>query len=89
MRYEGREARRLTSELLLADAMHTQSDVLTSCAVLISLAAVLARAIPVLDPIGGLVIAVFIARTGWEIARERRACCPTGSCSPKTTSAGS
>ena len=40
VRYEGREARRLTSELLLADAMHTRSDVLTSCAVLISLTAV-------------------------------------------------
>ena len=69
VRYEGREARRLTSELLLADAMHTRSDVLTSCAVLISLTAV-RLGYPVLDPIGGLVITVFIARTGWKIARE-------------------
>ncbi len=69
VRYEGREGRRLSSELLLADAMHTRSDVLTSCAVLISLAAV-ALGYPVLDPIGGLVIAVFIARTGWQIARD-------------------
>ena len=38
VRYESREARRLGSELLLADAMHTKSDVLTSCAVLMSLA---------------------------------------------------
>ena len=69
VRYEGREGRRLSSELLLADAMHTRSDVLTSCAVLVSLAAVRAG-YPVLDPIGGLVIAVFIARTGWQIARD-------------------
>ncbi len=69
VRYEGREGRRLSSELLLADAMHTRSDVLTSCAVLISLAAV-ALGYPVLDPVGGLVIAVFIARTGWQIARD-------------------
>jgi cation diffusion facilitator family transporter len=69
VRYEGREGRRLSSELLLADAMHTRSDVLTSCAVLISLAAVRVG-YPVLDPIGGLVIAVFIARTGWQIARD-------------------
>ena len=69
VRYEGREGRRLSSELLLADAMHTRSDVLTSCAVLISLAAV-ALGYPVLDPIGGLVIAVFIARTGWQIALD-------------------
>ena len=69
VRYEGREGRRLSSELLLADAMHTRSDVLTSCAVLVSLAAVRVG-YPVLDPIGGLVIAVFIARTGWQIARD-------------------
>ena len=69
VRYEGREGRRLTSELLLADALHTRSDVLTSCAVLISLAAV-RLGYPALDPIGGLVIAVFIARTGWQIARD-------------------
>jgi cation diffusion facilitator family transporter len=69
VRYEGTEARRLGSELLLADAFATRSDVLTSCAVLISLAAVW-LGFPVLDAIGGLVIAVFIARTGWTIARD-------------------
>jgi cation diffusion facilitator family transporter len=69
VRYEGREGRRLSSELLYADAMHTKSDVFTSCAVLVSLLAV-RLGYPVLDPIGGLVIAVFIARAGWEIARR-------------------
>jgi cation diffusion facilitator family transporter len=69
VRYEGTEARRLGSELLLADAFATRSDVLTSCAVLISLAAVW-LGFPVVDAIGGLVIAVFIARTGWTIARD-------------------
>lgn len=69
VRYERREGRRLTSELLMADALHTRSDVLTSCAVIISLAAVW-LGYPVLDPVGGLLIAVFIARTGWEIGRD-------------------
>jgi cation diffusion facilitator family transporter len=69
VRYERLEGRRLESELLMADAMHTQSDVFTSCAVLLSLLAV-ALGYPVLDPIGGLVIAAFIARTGWQVARE-------------------
>ena len=69
VRYERREGRRLGSELLLADARHTQSDVLTSCAVLLSLLAV-GLGYPVLDPIGGLVIAAFIARTGWQVARD-------------------
>ncbi len=69
VRYEGREARRLSSELLLADAMATRSDVLTSCAVLVTLVGV-QLGYPGLDAIGGLVIACFIARTGWEIGRN-------------------
>ena len=69
VRYESREAQRLGSELLLADALHTKSDVLTSCAVLLSLGAV-QLGYPVLDPVGGLFIAAFIARTGWRIARD-------------------
>lgn len=69
VRYEGAAARRLNSELLAADTLHTRSDVLTSCAVLISLAAV-SLGFPVMDAVGGLVIALFISRTGWEIARD-------------------
>lgn len=69
VRYEGREGRRLNSELLHADAMHTKSDVFTSCAVLVSLLAV-RLGYPSVDPIGGLIIAVFIAHTGFEIARQ-------------------
>jgi cation diffusion facilitator family transporter len=69
VRYEAGRARALHSELLMADALHTRSDVLTSCAVLISLLAV-RLGYPLLDPVGGIVVAVFIARTGLEIARE-------------------
>ena len=69
VRYERQQGRRLQSELLLADSMHTQSDVFTSCAVIGSLVAV-KLGYPLLDPVGGLVIAAFIARTGWQIARD-------------------
>ncbi len=69
VRYEEREGRRLSSELLHADAMHTKSDVFTSCAVLVSLVAV-RLGYEMFDPIGGLIIAVFIAHTGWAIARQ-------------------
>jgi cation diffusion facilitator family transporter len=69
VRYESRRGRELNSELLLADAAHTRSDVLTSCGVLVSLAGAKAG-YPLLDPLGGLVVAIFIARTGIEIARE-------------------
>ena len=69
VRYESDQGRRFSSELLLADAAHTRSDVLTSCAVLLSLAAVWAG-FPALDSIGALVVAVFIARTGYRIGLE-------------------
>jgi cation diffusion facilitator family transporter len=69
VRYESGEGRRLKSELLLADAAHTRSDVLTSCTVLVSLAATW-LGFPVLDAIGALVVAVFIARTGYLIGLE-------------------
>lgn len=69
VRYERGQGHRLNSELLLADATHTQSDVLTSCAVLASLAAV-SLGYPVLDPIAGLIIAAFITRSGLKIARD-------------------
>ena len=67
VRYESERGRALKSELLLADAAHTRSDVLTSCAVLVSLAGVW-LGYPQLDAIGGLVVAVFIAHTGFQIA---------------------
>lgn len=69
VRYEGGVGRRLKSELLLADAAHTRSDVLTSCAVLVSLTAVW-FGYAILDAVGALVVSVFIARTGYSIGLE-------------------
>jgi cation diffusion facilitator family transporter len=69
VRYEGGEGRRLKSELLLADATHTKSDVFATMGVLVSLTGV-SLGFPLLDPIGGGVIAVLIAYTGYQIARE-------------------
>lgn len=69
VRYESRQGRALKSELLLADAAHTRSDVLTSCAVIASLAAVW-LGFPALDALGAIVVAIFIARTGYSIGME-------------------
>lgn len=69
VRYESGRGRELKSEILVADSMHTRSDIYTSCGVLISLIAV-GAGYPILDPIGGMVIAVFIARTGYTIALQ-------------------
>jgi cation diffusion facilitator family transporter len=65
--YEHREGQRLSSEVLLADAMHTRSDVLTSLTVIAALAGS-ALGYPILDPIAALVVVLFIAYAGWEIA---------------------
>jgi cation diffusion facilitator family transporter len=65
--YERRRGRQLGSEVLLADAMHTQSDVYTSLTVIAALIG--ARlGFPLLDPIAAIVVMLFIARAGWEIA---------------------
>ena len=69
VRYEAGRGRALNSELLLADAVHTRSDVFATIGVLISLVGV-ALGYPLLDPIGGVVIAILIARTSFEIARD-------------------
>lgn len=69
VRYEAGRGRELKSEILLADALHTRSDIYTSCGVFISLLAIRAG-YPILDPIGGIIIAGFIARTGYTIALQ-------------------
>jgi cation diffusion facilitator family transporter len=66
--YESRGAKRLGSEVLLADAMQTRGDVWTSLTVLAALIG--ARlGVPILDPLAALVVAVFIGHAGFQIAR--------------------
>ena len=55
--------------MLLADAMHTQSDVWTSVTVIIALAGA-ALGYPILDPIAALIVVVFIGHAAWEIFRS-------------------
>ena len=69
VRYEMRAGRRLVSEVLQADAMHTRSDVLTSVAVLGALVGVW-FGFPILDPLAALFVAVFIGYAGWRIAQQ-------------------
>jgi cation diffusion facilitator family transporter len=66
--YESRAARRLASEVLLADAMQTRGDVWTSLTVIAALVG--ARAgLPILDPIAAIFVAGFIGHAGYQIAR--------------------
>jgi len=69
VRYEASSGRRLKSELLRADAVHTRSDVFATIGVLLSLTGV-RLGYHILDPIAGVAIAILIARTSYEIARD-------------------
>lgn len=69
VRYERSAGRRFSSEILLADAHHTASDLLTSAAVIAALIGVY-LGYPLTDPIAALVIAGFIGRACWEIFRD-------------------
>jgi len=69
MFYEKRKGKLLGSEFLIADAKHTKSDILVSLTVIISLLFTRMgynRA----DVIVGLIIALFIARIGYEILKS-------------------
>ena len=67
--YERRAAARLTSEVLLADAHHTLSDLLTSATVMFALIGV-QFGYPWLDPAAAFVVAAFIGYACWEIFRS-------------------
>jgi cation diffusion facilitator family transporter len=67
VRYETREARRLSSEVLLADALQTRGDVWTSLAVIAALAG--ARlGWPILDPLAAILVSGFVGYAGLQIA---------------------
>lgn len=68
IRYETREAKRLTSEVLLADATQTRADVWTSLAVITALFGSRAG-LTLLDPLAAIVVAGFIGQAGYQIAR--------------------
>jgi cation diffusion facilitator family transporter len=68
VRYELREGRRLQSEVLLADAKHTRSDVLTSVTVIAALIGVW-FGYTTLDATAAIIVAGFIGYACWEIAQ--------------------
>ncbi len=67
--YEYKKGREIDSKILVADSMHTRSDIYASLAVIFGFFAILAGYIWA-DPIISLVIAVLIAWTGINIIRE-------------------
>ncbi|OGW37178.1 MAG: hypothetical protein A2Y97_01145 [Nitrospirae bacterium RBG_13_39_12] len=69
MIYESKKGKQLCSEFLVADAMHTKSDIFTSIAVIVSLV-LMRMGYYHADAIVGIIIAFFIARIGYKIMKE-------------------
>jgi len=69
MIYERKKGRALRSDILISDALHTRADILTSTSVIITLIGI-KMGYPILDPIGSLIIAVFIGYAAVDILRE-------------------
>jgi cation diffusion facilitator family transporter len=61
--------RKTGNALVHSDAMHFQSDILSSFSVLVGLVAA-GFGYPVIDEIAGLAIAILIAHSGWELMME-------------------
>ena len=67
--YENRRGTALQSELLIADATHTRTDVIITIGVLIG-AILSRRGIAHVDPIVAILVTALVAHAGWEIVRN-------------------
>ena len=65
-KYEQVVGRRLGSEILLADASHTSSDVLVSLGVILGLVAI-KLGYPIADPIVAFAVSIAIAKAAWTV----------------------
>jgi len=71
-RYEHRQGVSLQSQVLIADSMHTKSDIYVSLSVIVGLVAV-KLGYPLLDPLIALVISFLILRAGFRIIKQSSA----------------
>lgn len=69
VRYEHKKGKFLNSDILVSDAMHTRADILVSLGVILTLVFI-KLGFPIFDPIATMIIALFIAYTGYEIIAE-------------------
>lgn len=68
--WERREGKKLRSDLLVADASHTGSDMLVSSGVIVGLVLVKYFHLGLADPIIALLVACAIAYTAWGVFRQ-------------------
>ena len=69
MAYERKKGQELKSDFLIADALHTNSDIFVSLSVIVSLIAA-KIGYPIIDSIAAIIIVILIAKIGYGILRS-------------------
>jgi cation diffusion facilitator family transporter len=69
MTYERKKGRELKSDFLIADSLHTNSDIFVSLSVIVSLGAA-KIGYPVVDVIAAVIIGILIMRMGYSILKS-------------------
>lgn len=65
--YENKAGKRYNSQFLIADSIHTKSDIFVTIGVLITLILIKFGAPPIIDPIVSFIVALFIIYSAYEI----------------------
>lgn len=66
-KFEFSKGKKLNSSILIADSLHTKSDVLVSIGVLLTLVAIKLKVSPIFDSIASLIVSGFILHAAYEI----------------------
>lgn len=69
-KYEFNQGKKLNSSILVADSLHTRSDVYVSIGVLVTLIAVKIGAPPSIDSFSSLIVSGFVLHASYEIFRD-------------------
>lgn len=68
--YEYKKGKKLNSEVLISDSIHTRSDIVISFGVVVTMILISLGVAPIIDPILSLIIAVFIFHSCWQILKS-------------------
>ncbi|MBU1038545.1 MAG: cation diffusion facilitator family transporter [Candidatus Omnitrophica bacterium] len=69
VKYEYKQGKKLRSDLLVADSMHTKADVYTSLSVIVALIGI-KMGFPIVDPIATFIISLFIGYAAYKIIKD-------------------
>ena len=68
--YENKQGHKLNSQILIADSLHTKSDIFVSIGVLFALISVKLGLPPLVDTIASFIVAFFILHASYEIIKD-------------------